>query len=98
MLIPSFHVFYLLLVYVIIAYTEIYLLYMCVLLCVEYLAPEFIFAEGCDRAVDLWALGCLVFEMYVGHTPFINPDQPTDVEFTVNAISRVKVLNTFQSH
>jgi serine/threonine protein kinase len=36
----------------------------------EYLAPEMILCKGHDRAVDLWALGVLVFELLAGKTPF----------------------------
>ncbi|KAL7517982.1 hypothetical protein ACHAWX_002850 [Stephanocyclus meneghinianus] len=35
-----------------------------------YLAPEIILSRGHDRGVDYWALGCLVYEMIFGFTPF----------------------------
>lgn len=37
----------------------------------EYLAPEMITGDGHTKAVDLWALGCLIFEMLAGRTPFV---------------------------
>jgi|Transcript_22401 cGMP-dependent protein kinase len=42
----------------------------------EYLAPEIIQSKGHDQAVDLWALGCLVYELLVGRTPFADDRQP----------------------
>lgn len=39
----------------------------------EYLAPEFFFdGHGHSHAVDYWALGCFIFELVVGRTPFVD--------------------------
>jgi len=35
-----------------------------------YLAPEIVLSRGHDRAVDYWSIGCLIFEMLFGGTPF----------------------------
>jgi len=37
----------------------------------DYLAPEIILAKPYDHAVDLWALGVLIFEMRAGSRPFV---------------------------
>ncbi|KAF0735223.1 hypothetical protein AaE_009091 [Aphanomyces astaci] len=40
----------------------------------EYLAPEFVLNTGHDLAVDYWAFGILIYEMFLGYTPFETPD------------------------
>ena len=39
----------------------------------EYFAPEIIFGTGYDHTVDLWALGCILYEMITGRLPFTGP-------------------------
>lgn len=36
----------------------------------EYLAPEIVMSKGYDKRVDYWALGCLIYELWLARTPF----------------------------
>eukprot|EP00747_Dinoflagellata_sp_TGD_P166964 gnl/TRDRNA2_/TRDRNA2_190590_c0_seq1.p1 gnl/TRDRNA2_/TRDRNA2_190590_c0~~gnl/TRDRNA2_/TRDRNA2_190590_c0_seq1.p1 ORF type:complete len:610 (+),score=69.41 gnl/TRDRNA2_/TRDRNA2_190590_c0_seq1:135-1964(+) len=53
-----------------------------------YWAPEIFLGESQDKGVDMWALGCLLYEMVSGHPPFWQVQDPVvlkrkvlDVEF-----------------
>ncbi len=49
--------------------------------CLEYMAPEILTMEGHDYAVDLWALGVLLYELHFGYTPFaVTHDNHNDNE------------------
>ena len=55
----------------------------------EYLAPEVYDGSGYDGAADWWAVGCLVYEMYHAHTPWLlDGDGVVDDATTDEAISR----------
>ena len=36
----------------------------------EYLAPEIIMSKGYNKGVDYWALGCMIYELYLARTPY----------------------------
>lgn len=40
----------------------------------EYLAPELVDGRGHGKAVDFWALGCVLYEMCIGFSPFVGDD------------------------
>lgn len=42
----------------------------------EYLSPELVLSKGHNKSVDYWALGCLIYELLVGTTPFQDQQQP----------------------
>lgn len=41
----------------------------------EYVAPEIIYQKGHGKAVDVWCLGVLLYEMIYGLPPFYNKEQ-----------------------
>lgn len=55
----------------------------------EYLAPEIVMSKGYDKSVDYWALGCLIYELYLARTPF-QADYTTKI--FQNIIAAEKVL------
>ena len=42
----------------------------------QYMAPEIMRFESHEKPVDLWALGCLTYEMLFGSVPFAADDDP----------------------
>ena len=44
----------------------------------DYLAPEVLLGTGHSATVDWWALGAVVFEMFVGVPPF-HADDPVQI-------------------
>ena len=56
----------------------------------EYLAPEIVTSKGYDKSVDMWAFGCLLYELTVASTPF-QADYTTKI--FQNIVSSQKVLN-----
>uniref|UniRef100_A0A7S1U765 cGMP-dependent protein kinase n=1 Tax=Phaeomonas parva TaxID=124430 RepID=A0A7S1U765_9STRA len=56
----------------------------------EYIAPELILNQGHDHSVDLWAIGCIIFEIIAGHTPFQNVDGTNDYSDIFTGILSLK--------
>ena len=42
---------------------------------IEYLAPEIILSKGYNKAVDRWALGIMIYELFTFVTPFYDEDE-----------------------
>ena len=36
----------------------------------QYVSPEILTNSGCSPALDLWALGCIIYQMVTGIPPF----------------------------
>ena len=54
----------------------------------EYLAPEIVVSKGYDKGVDYWALGCLIYELYLARTPF-QADYTTKIFQNIIAADKV---------
>ena len=39
----------------------------------EYISPEMLCGHACNASLDFWGLGCAVFEMLTGYSPFGSP-------------------------
>ena len=61
----------------------------------EYLAPELVLSKGHSRAVDFWALGCLIYELLVGATPFQDDEQQRIFEKIVSVETTLKFPERF---
>ena len=48
---------------------------------IQYMAPEIFKEKGYDFSVDIWAFGCLMYEMVAGVPPFVgNTDQEIETK------------------
>ncbi|DBA01205.1 TPA: hypothetical protein N0F65_002340 [Lagenidium giganteum] len=56
----------------------------------EYLAPELVLNKGHGKAVDHWALGCLLYELIAGRTPFQHNDQNKIFEKILQGRAQIK--------
>ncbi|RLN60743.1 hypothetical protein BBJ29_007141 [Phytophthora kernoviae] len=53
----------------------------------EYLAPELVLGKGHNRGVDYWALGVLIYEMIVGHSPFAGSGHTDQMQICRNIVN-----------
>lgn len=63
----------------------------------EYLAPELVLNKGHGKAVDHWALGCLLYELLAGRTPFQHNDQNKIFEKILQGRTHVKFHPKFDA-
>ncbi|TYZ60991.1 hypothetical protein PybrP1_005346 [[Pythium] brassicae (nom. inval.)] len=63
----------------------------------EYLAPELVLNKGHGKAVDHWALGCLLYELISGRTPFQHNDQNKIFEKILQGRTHVKFHPKFDA-
>lgn len=52
----------------------------------EYLAPELVLGKGHNKGVDYWALGILIYELVVGHSPFAGSNQSDQMQICRNIV------------
>ncbi len=62
----------------------------------EYLAPELVLNKGHGQGVDHWALGCLLYELLAGRTPFQHNDQQKMFEKIIHAKNHLRFPATFE--
>ena len=41
----------------------------------SYLSPELLENNMCEPPSDLWALGCIIYQLYYGRTPFFDKQE-----------------------
>jgi CRP-like cAMP-binding protein/serine/threonine protein phosphatase PrpC len=56
----------------------------------EYIAPEIIGGQGHGLPVDYWTMGCLIFEMISGKTPFRDNDTSPELHIYARATNHTK--------
>lgn len=59
----------------------------------EYLAPEIVTSKGYEKSVDYWALGCLIYELFLARTPF-QADYTTKIFQNICSSERSLVFST----
>lgn len=65
----------------------------------EYLAPELVLGKGHGKGVDYWALGVLIYEMVVGHSPFAASSQSDQMQICRNIVKeQVRYPSRMNSH
>lgn len=55
-----------------------------------YMAPEMLLGKTCDPAVDMWSLGCMLAELYLGRCLFLG----RDIVHQFSCIMKVVIFST----
>lgn len=67
----------------------------------QYMAPEILENKEYDNKIDIWALGILLYELVVGHSPFYNINnailiyniiKKNEIDYTLITDTKIKVL------
>ncbi len=64
----------------------------------DYLAPEIILSRGHDKSVDYWSLGCLVYELLIGKTPFSDSRHTEIFKKAIRSDQYLKFPSGFDLH
>ena len=64
-----------------------------------YSAPEVLMGvDKCDFKLDVWSLGCVLYEMCVGHNPFVQANSPQDLMYLMKVLTHPKINCTLINH
>ena len=55
----------------------------------HYICPEFIEDEISSKEMDLWALGCVIYEMISGNKPFDEPNEKDPIKMMSRIIEKI---------